>query len=503
MPMDILTFFKKYVRVGLLFLLLFTIVLTPLDQYGQVQKAEALDSVVVVGGKGTVQETISAVANKGILALQQSLNYKEYFLDGIAHGLAKMALQSMTQSIVNWINSGFEGRPAFITDLEGFLLERADEIAGDLIYNDPSLNFLCSPFQLDVKVALDAYYMEQTRRDGSSFQCTLSDVSENIDGFLRGNFQDGGWPAWFEVTQNPQNTPTGAYLAAEAELAARIADDEGRTVRELDWGEGFMSFKVCDGSRGAGGSTENCDITTPGAVIANQINKSLGAGQDALIEADEINEIIGALFGQLAQRAITGLNGLLGLGGSQSYSSGGYGPSGNQSYLDAMLEEDIQSEQVYGEVPIERAISHERSYGALHQEVIDAITDAESEIERLNGRYADISCSINIPTPTSLIRERDRAEVAVATSESNIANLQSIEQNYNNAESAEERQVAVEPFLELAADNQIKTEVDSMQLQIEIEQDIDPEIAAFNSQIDRAARTCAEAEAAEEASQRR
>ena len=50
-------------------------------------------------------------------------------VDAIAWTVAKTAVQSLTQSIVNWINSGFEGSPAFVTDLENNLGNLSDAVA--------------------------------------------------------------------------------------------------------------------------------------------------------------------------------------------------------------------------------------------------------------------------------------------------------------------------------------------------------------------------------------
>jgi hypothetical protein len=49
-----------------------------------------------------------------------SLFIKETVADGIAWAVAKLVVREMTTSIVNWINSGFKGNPAFVTDLGGF-----------------------------------------------------------------------------------------------------------------------------------------------------------------------------------------------------------------------------------------------------------------------------------------------------------------------------------------------------------------------------------------------
>lgn len=453
--------------------------LLPLSQHG-VQKAEA-NAVVVVGGNGTIQETISAGANVATQALQNAFYIKEFTLDGIAHGLAKMVLKSMTQSILNWINSGFQGKPAFVTDLKQFLRDRIDETVGEFIYNDPSLNFLCSPFQLDVKIALATSY-QQNAHDGfgSKAQCTLSQVTDNVEGFLNGSFNDGGWESWFELTQNPVNTPTGAYLAGQSEMYARIVDEQGRTIKELDWGDGFLSFKVCANGAQTGGSTKNCDITTPGRVIADQINKSLGAGQDELIAADEINEIISALFAQLAKQAITGMNGLLGLGGG-SYSDTSFGPNKDQSYLDALKAEDTISPGVGN--PFGVAIKREQDNIALQNRIISMITAVET---RLN---ATSSCA-NLALPAAFVSQRTAAQQRIVLDTTHISQLTTMNTAYTASQDPQAKLDLVTELMQMQQDNTLTTITENSLLKIDIDFDLTEAIKAFNTQIDTAERRC-------------
>lgn len=465
-------------------LLATTIGLFPINQKGEVQKAEALfgagDTVFVAGGFGTLQESISAAAN-GLIAKTQADDWlKEWVLDGILNGLAKMVLKSMTQSILTWINSGFEGKPAFVTDLKQFMRDRADTIVGDFIYNDEDLNFLCSPFQLDVKIALAVAYQEQAH-EGLQAQCTLSDITDNVEGFLNGSFNEGGWDSWFTVTQNPVNTPTGAYLAAEGEMYARIADDQGRTVQELAWGKGFLSFKVCSDSDESITTGTDCDITTPGTVIANQINTSLGAGQDALIEADEINEIIGALFAQLAQQAVTGVYGLLGLGAS-SYSTS---INGSPSYLDALGAESTLADGISN--PFTEAIILEEENILLQEELIADIDATEVYLE--TKKLATSSC-VNLNMPKELIDERDTAVLTIALKQGNTALLQELDTQYKKTNDPRKQLQIVETYNDLVSNGELTTEIANTLLRYYIDYDIADMISTFKSRIDAQIRSC-------------
>lgn len=481
--------YKNLAVVTMLFSLL--LVAAPINyQTGTVQKAEAITVVEV--GPNVAQNTVNAGANISQSISQASLLFKEMALDGIFHGLAKMVLNSMTQSLLNWINSGFQGSPAFVTNLGEMLRERADQIAGDFIYNDPALNFLCSPFQLDVKVALAQSYQEQNHGGfASQSQCTLSDVSDNVEGFLNGSFGDGGWPAWFETTQNPMNTPNGAYFAGQAEMQARIANDRGQTIQELDWGKGFMSFKACDSSSSASGGSQNCTITTPGAVIADQVNKSLGAGQDALISADEVNEIIAALFAQLAKQAITGLNGLLGLGGGGSggggFADASYGPDGDQTYLEAMLEEDSTQGQVGGTQAIGDARRAEEEYQNLQVEIVDVINEVES---RINVATAAHPGCFQVELPEAMADKRDDALESIPESDNLITVLEGLEAEYEAATNAQEQLDVMQVFLGLNEGSDIKNDAIMAQEAAYLEVQLDFEIDELNADINQERNRC-------------
>lgn len=465
-------------------------VFAPLTPVGTVQKAEALfgagDAVFVVGGTGTIQETISAAANTVQAALSGSLNLKEFVLDPIGHALAKMILKSMTQSILTWINSGFQGSPAFITDLKQFMLDQADATVGQFIYNDPSLNFLCSPFQLDVKIALATTY-QQDAHGGTDVQCTLSDVTDNVEGFLNGSFNEGGWDSWFAVTQNPVNTPTGALLEAKGDMYARIIDEQGRTVQELEWGKGFLSFKVCSDTQVAAGTQKDCSITTPGSVIADQINKSLGAGQDSLIAADEINEIIGALFAQLAQKAITGAAGLLGLGGNSQYSNNTYGSNGNQSYLDALKDEKVGSTQTGIGNPFEISIASGEKNTVLQNTIIDTINTSQTQLT--NSQSGASSCeTISMPSRLTVAREDAIREIIV--SETVIAKLTELNDVYLSSEDPNIQLETIETYNQMMSAGLVRDEIENTRLQLYIENDLAEMVASLNQSIQRAEQNC-------------
>src|SRR3989344_9464800 len=120
--------------------------------------------------------------------------------DSIAIGIAKITLEEILNETIEWVNNGFEGNPAYATDPAKFFTDIADGVAGEFIAGS-DLGFLCSPFQVQVRLAL-----AQTYNPSNQFQCTLTDVVGNIEG-VYDDFGQGGWDGLFSMTQNNSNNP--------------------------------------------------------------------------------------------------------------------------------------------------------------------------------------------------------------------------------------------------------------------------------------------------------
>ncbi|MDO8594654.1 MAG: hypothetical protein Q7R93_04040 [bacterium] len=273
-------------------------------------------------------------------------SWVQCFLRGLAITIAKTLLHTFTQSIVNWINRGFEGEPSFVTDLGGFLTDTADQAFGEAIGQIAPM--LCSPFRIDIKAALG---LQASLSGKDEVRCRLSDVFANVQGsyqqFVTGSFASGGgWNSWINISGSQQNNPYGAYLATQNYVGLRITSATGKTIKELDFGQGFKSWKPCkvkgdpievknkDGSTRMRDDDESAplmrkgpckeygEIKTPGSVIVDQANESLKGTLKELQVAQDIDAIVGALVNQLLIKAMTGIGGLAGVSKSDATSGG-------------------------------------------------------------------------------------------------------------------------------------------------------------------------------------
>lgn len=261
-----------------------------------------IDVANIAVGKITAgAAAISANANTAIVT-------KEYVLDGIVWPLANRALEGMLQSTINWINSGFQGKPMYITDLNAFLRDVADSVAQDYLLEN--LDFLCSPYKLDIQVALALNYARNNRN--YEVQCRISDAVDNLEGYLSGDFiGGGGWNSWYEVTLNPSNNIYGSIIDAQTNMNIVLANKKDAKILGLNWGEGFLGLDKCDANG------KNCKTVTPGTAIKSSLDNALNIPADRLTVADEIDEVLSALFTQLVSRTLNvGGGGLRGLGQS-------------------------------------------------------------------------------------------------------------------------------------------------------------------------------------------
>lgn len=267
------------------------------------------------GATSAAANTVTAASSATTATMSVLEKVKHYVLDPLAWFAAKKIVQNLTAQTVNWINSGFQGNPAYVQDPGQFFANIGDNVASKFI-NDAGLNSLCSPFKAQVRLALVKNYLQEGRND---YSCKLSIIKDNYDDFIS-DFNNGGWDAWYEITQIPQNNPMGAFTAAQDQLAFQIGTEREKYSNQLQYGRGFLSYEKCPtGKEYTGPSDPNdpdgfqpgdClvkkETVTPGSVIETQLQNVLPSGIRQLELADSFNEIVGALINQMFTRVVGG-----------------------------------------------------------------------------------------------------------------------------------------------------------------------------------------------------
>jgi len=266
------------------------------------------------------------ISSADIAGSTNSIWVKEYVLDPLAWMLSQTVLQSVTGSVVKFVNGGNGmGVSMFVQNLQGHLQTVGDtQTSAFLMQFAKNSN---SPFAAAISSSLRTNYLQGTSLAGfwASNQCTLSKVSPNVNKFLAGDWSQGGAAAWFALTTQDQNNPYALYQRSQSELGSTVGSAQAARSSQINNGQGFLSF--CAASSAVLGATgvdiadpcTNTDGTpgimqTPGIIIHDQLAKTLGAGVDKIVSADEISEVLG-------QVAVSFVSNILGTSGGLAGSS--------------------------------------------------------------------------------------------------------------------------------------------------------------------------------------
>lgn len=242
--------------------------------------------------------------NSNISGQTQGFTIQRCIVEPLVTTMARALLDNFTAQTVKWINSGFKGSPLYVTNLEGFLTDVADQTVGQFIESlGPIGQILCSPFDLQLRLSLNFQYSSDFRQE---IGCRLSDIQNNVQrAFTGGNFGNDGWNNWIQLTSEPQNNVYGAYLKATDNVDNQIANKINNEIKKLDWGKGFLSST----------DPETGEVSTPGTLIEDQLSETLGQGVRNVGMAKDIDAILNALVGQMINQVL-GPGGLLGAGKS-------------------------------------------------------------------------------------------------------------------------------------------------------------------------------------------
>lgn len=318
------------------------------------------------------------------------------FANCIINVIAKTALQQITISVVNWINSGFNGQPSFVTNYQQFFTNVADASAGQFIQG-AGLSFLCSPFKLQIKIAIAQSYANRNAQS-----CTLTKVIGNINNFMNGNFASGGWGGFVSFTTVPTNNPYGAFAYAQAGLASQQSQALSNAKNNIS-PTGFLNLQKLSGCteskyNGIGGSASlgvnpqaaaaagsaalpagcKTQVITPGGAIADSLGAVNKSGIDQLGLGNDIDQIISALTTQLMTRMLQ--NGLPSLSQTTTQTPADIAA---QSQALTMLN-DMQSKTILAQ-----------QLGSIYQGSISDIENVQAGLSGLANCWSSVASSTN------------------------------------------------------------------------------------------------------------
>jgi len=236
---------------------------------------------------------------QGAADATMSLEFKDCVLDGIIWIAKRILIDVITAEISNWIGVGFLGAT---TDGYPLFIQNPGDWARDLAYSTSDLfldvmvddDSLCEPFREDVvDIAADIANKPTIGPDGRA-TCDMEAIG-GVDGFEsmveEGALTDRGILAAMALGEEGNNAMS-SYFNLQADTSARVNKVVASEMTLGEWGDGYHSMRC---------GTDVDQVCTPGQFIAKQIDDWMGGALGQLEVADEISEIVDALFAHLTE----------------------------------------------------------------------------------------------------------------------------------------------------------------------------------------------------------
>ncbi|QSH39191.1 hypothetical protein JXR01_02695 [Candidatus Kaiserbacteria bacterium] len=307
---------------------------------------------------------------------ERLLTYKECLLDGILNSMRETLISDIIRRVVSWANTGFDGNPAYITNLPLHMLENISDPVAERVITGAQTETLAEPFRRDVRVALARNYSRETRSPQNSLACDLT--TSQLNSFSSGDFNSGGgWESFYKLTTNPSCNPLFAYYSAENQLTESIADEQTREQTQLDWGSGFRTVETDKTIDLGGGDTTNLKrVVTPGFMIADHLRQTIGTGLRQSENADEIDEIVSALMSHIGVELLSDVEGFSGL--SKSF-------SGEAPYVDRLAQDSAARTRSNmtgaGASIVNNTIRIEQEYAQARQAAANTLSNTRRQLE--------------------------------------------------------------------------------------------------------------------------
>ncbi len=274
-----------------------------------------------VGARAATGGAYVPVNDAAVTINTYQILYKECVLREVVARQRELATASHQRSgVINFMTAR-NGEPLFPRVLRKDYVDRGDETILRYLQST-QLNALNPAIREQVKRAIARGYMTATRSPNQELVCEYEgDLAAALEG--RGT---GSVFATITAFLDPACVPFTAQMLAESAAYAAVAEDRREMELRLAWGNGIYGIETID----ANGDRVT---QTPGSIVGSNLTQLLQTGFKQLENADDIGQMVGALFSGMSAHVIGDTRGLLGL----AQSSGG-----QLSYLDQVARESAQ-----------------------------------------------------------------------------------------------------------------------------------------------------------------
>ncbi|MFM2414712.1 MAG: hypothetical protein RI911_405 [Candidatus Parcubacteria bacterium] len=331
------------------------------------------------------QGTFVPVSEEAIALNTFILVNKFCVLDGLNIRQREALVAGLTRAGLRQINEGRQGRSKYEGNWKQLMRREIPDAVMEKMLEHESMNKICGPFKENVKRSLVQAYVNATRKQDAAFTCNYPGTEEEQRKALSGDLESVGWSGW-RATLDAGNNEFDAFLSLRDIADATIRDEQERYQTELNWGNGFHSDKECrQVAVGNGEFEEQCEVVTPGKVIADMTSFLSQTGHRQTEQADSIDELLGSFITNLQTEVLSSFSGLQGTTNNTS----------GASYLDRAVDDAFgrargETTNV-GKDALSKALATETEYNAIIKTTLALIDSTISALaEREDKCFADM-----------------------------------------------------------------------------------------------------------------
>ena len=251
----------------------------------------SVGAMSAVGGVYVPVNDAAVTLNTGYLV------YKECVLRGIVDRERESALAANLKQVNTAVLTARDGNPMFYTGRNDRVV-RADK--DNLFFMQNNLGGLNPAFQQQITRALAQNYLAQSRKPGESFACPYGGDMRRV-----WNGEDTG-PEAMAALRDSRCNAVFAYTAAQEARDAYAAEGQAEMMWRLTVNNGFYDVEEVD-------ANNQHIVLTPGSLNSAIMQQAVTSGWRQTENANDIDQMIGALFAGLGTHILSSAQGLRGL----------------------------------------------------------------------------------------------------------------------------------------------------------------------------------------------
>jgi hypothetical protein len=418
---------------------------------GQGANIANVGTLSAIGGVYVPVNDAAVTLNTGYLV------YKECVLDAVARKIAENSTAEYVQQVARASNTARGGSPQYVVNERAEIKQQNNIIVVNMLQNPTNTDALCSAFRGSVRSTIARQYVANTNQATTPFKCTTPE-------------EGSSYYARLAALRDPRNNEYGAYRIFDELRQRTLSYNEFNQRQRWQRGRGF--YDTLDNNE----DPLNSNIVTPASIIQDSLSQMVGSGFRQLENANEIDQVVGNLWGGLTTQLIADTRGLTGL--TQSL-------NGQPSYIDRMTAQTAASVRQQAANTALSVIGAARQIETNYRQAKEGIATALSNaIEQLRAaenqcwelivpkvqEAAGAGAQLNIATSTRFSQPIVDAQIAplatstirdIRNSDSAIALLNELIASVSNSASQANQQQALLRLDTMVANRQLHTATDA------------------------------------------